>query len=169
MKTNGGIPLKYRSLYLLIAVIFLILLTGCGTDQELEAYKTNMETFYADISEYDTIINSIDVASETAVSELLVALDGLEERFLWMASLPIPEEFAVVENLAIQAGEYMSNAVTLYHQAYENEPFDNATAEAAHEYYERANKRAVYILAVLHGELPDDSDNDSDDSSLVED
>lgn len=149
--------MKYRSLYLLITTLFLMLLIGCGADKELEEYKMNMETFYTDISKYDTIINSIDITSETAVSELLAALDGLEERFLWMASLTIPEEFAVTESLAIQAGEYMSNAVALYHRAYESDPFDNAAAEAAKEYYERANKRVVCILAILHGELPDDN------------
>ena len=84
----------------------------------------------------------------------LPILDGLEGRFAWMASLTVPEEFAVIEPLAIQAGEYMESAVSLFHQAYESEPFDNAAAEAAHEYYERANKRAIYIIAILHGELP---------------
>lgn len=145
--------MKYRSLFLLLTLLIL-LCTGCGMDKELEEYKANMEIFYADISAYDALINSIDVSSETSVSELLTALDGLEERFVWMASLTVPEEFAVNETLAAQAGEYMTDAVALFHQAYESEPFDNAAARAAQEYYERANKRVVYILAVLHGEMP---------------
>ncbi len=146
--------MKYRNRCLFFAIFFLAFFAGCGKNPELETYKTDMETFYMDISSYDTRINSIDVASETAVQELLDALDGLEGRFAWMASLTVPEEFAVIEPLAIQAGEYMESAVSLFHQAYESEPFDNAAAEAAHEYYERANKRAIYILAILHGELP---------------
>ncbi len=148
--------MKYPGLTLFLALLILLSSAGCGTDKELEEYKANMETFYADISTYDTLINSIDVTSETSVPELLTALDGLEERFTWMASLTVPEEFAINESLATQAGEYMTNAVTLFHQAYESEPFDNAAAQAAREYYERANKRVVYILAVLHGEMPDD-------------
>jgi hypothetical protein len=157
--------LKYRILYLLSVILILTFLTGCGTDKELEEYKANMEIFYADLSAYDTLINSIDVSSETSVSELLTALDGLEERFTWMASLAVPEEFAVNESLAAQAGEYMTHAVTLFHQAYESEPFDNAAAQAAHEYYERANKRAVYILAVLHGEMPVETEAPADDEA----
>ena len=149
--------MKYQSPFLLPVLLILLFSTGCGTDKELETYKANMETFYADISAYDALINSIDTTSETSVSELLTALDGLEERFTWMASLTVPKEFAVNETLAAQASEYMTNAVALFHQAYESEPFDNAAAQAAHEYYERANKRAVYILAILHGEMPADN------------
>lgn len=148
--------MKHRQTYLLLLACSLMLLMGCGKDKELEEYKANMETFYSDISEYDSIINSIDANSDTAVLELLSALDGLEERFTWMASLPIPEEFATVENLAKEAGEYMRSAVELYHQAYESETFDNASAETAKEYYDRANKRALYILAILHGEMPEE-------------
>ena len=149
--------MKYQSPFLLPVLLILLFSTGCGTDKELETYKANMETFYADISAYDALINSIDTTSETSVSELLTALDGLEERFTWMASLTVPKEFAVNETLAAQASEYMTNAVALFHQAYEGEPFDNAAAQAAHEYYERANKRVVYILAILHGEMPADN------------
>ncbi len=148
--------MKYRTFYLLFAVFILLFFGGCGTDEELEQYKSDMETFYAELSGYDNRINSIDVSSETAVPELLAALDGMKEHFSWMASLKVPEEFAVVEDLALQADEYMADAVSLYHQAYESEPFDGTAAQTAHVYYERANKRAVYILAILHGELPEE-------------
>ncbi len=157
--------MKYRLKYLFALLLCLTLFTGCGTDQELEEYKMNMETFYSDISAYDAIINSIDVNSDTAVLELLSALDGLEERFTWMASLEIPEEFTSVENLATEAGEYMSSAVELYHQAYEGETFDAALAEAAKEHYDRANKRVLYILAVLHGEMPEELMEVSEDAT----
>ncbi len=157
--------MKYRIPYLLSVLLMLTFPAGCGTDKELEEYKANMEIFYADLSAYDALINSIDVSSETSVPELLTALDGLEERFTWMASLAVPEEFAVNGTLAAQAGEYMTQAVTLFHQAYESEPFDSAAAQAAHEYYERANKRAVYILAVLHGEMPMETEATADDGA----
>ncbi len=153
--------MKYIKRYLLLIILLMASISGCGTDKELEAYKTDMETFYKDISEYDAVINSIDVASETAVTELLSALDGLQECFTWMAALPVPETFEAIEPLAQQAGEYMEKAVSLFHQAYESDPFNNAAAQAAHEYYERANKRAVYILAILHGELPLDNDEEA--------
>ena len=144
---------KYISvLFLLFAVITFI---GCGKDKELEEYKSNMETFYSDIAVYDLTINSIDVESDNSVQDLLTALDNLEASFTWMASLPVPDEFASIEMFASESSEYMTNAVALYHQAYESEPFDITTAQTAKEYYDRANQRVMYILAILHGELPD--------------
>lgn len=161
--------MKYKLTYCILLFFMMIFCSGCGTDKELEEYKANMETFYSDISAYDAVINSIDVNSETAIPELLAALDGLEERFTWMASLEIPEEFASVENLAAEAGEYMSSAVALYHEAFESDPFDNARAETAKEYYDRANKRAIYILAVLHGEMPEELiESDAAEESTAE-
>lgn len=142
---------KYNRKYFFL-FFTLFLLTGCGSKKELEEYKANMETFYSDISQYDAVINSIDVNSETSVTELLTALDYLAERFTWMSSLPIPKEFEEITTLAAEAGEYMTTAVSMFHQAYESDPFDAAVAQAAKGYYDRANKRAIYILSVLHGE-----------------
>lgn len=144
---------KYLSVFFLLSV--MILLIGCGRDKALEEYKSNMETFYSDIAACDLTINSIDVESDSSVQDLLTALDNLEASFTWMASLPIPDEFASIEILAAESSEYMTNAVVLYHQAYESEPFDITTAQTAKEYYDRANKRVMYILSILHGEIPD--------------
>lgn len=160
-KILGGNTLNHKHLPIFFLALMLLLFNGCGSDQELEEYKSNMETFYSDISGYDSVINSIDSSSDTSVQELLAALDALEERFTWMASLSIPEEFSMIGTLADEAGEYMTNAVALYHQAYENTPFDADTAEIADEYYARANKRAVYILSILHGEIPESGNTEN--------
>lgn len=146
--------MKKRLISILCLCFGLLIISGCGNDKQLEEYKKNMETFYSEISTYDSTINSIDVNSETSVSELLTALDQIAEKFTWMAELPIPEEFSSIETLASEAGEYMTTAVSLFHQAYESEPFDSQTAANAKEYYDRANKRILYILAVLRGEDP---------------
>lgn len=147
-----------KIIYIFLLSLFLFLFSGCGGNKKLDEYKANMDTFYSDISEYDNIMNSIDAQSETSVQELLTALDNIEERFVWMASLPIPEEFASIESLSAEAGDYMSSAVSLYHQAFESEPFDSTSAETAKEYYDRANLRVVYILSILHGNIPDGDD-----------
>lgn len=63
----------------------------------------------------------------------------------------------------------MSMAVSYYHQAYEAETFNQNYADAAYEYYTRANTRLGYILQILHGEeildenvkyIVDDSDSE---------
>lgn len=149
---------NFRKYILLVFLCLLPLSGGCGRDERLDVYKSGMEQFYADIIAYDEVINSIDVESETSVQELLEALDNLEACFTQMAALSVPKEFSVIESLAAEAGEYMSQAVALYHLAYESTPFDTAAAQAAKEYYDRANKRAVYMLSILHGEIPEGLD-----------
>lgn len=130
---------------------FLFFLIGCGSNKELEDYKTDMETFYNDISTYNDIINSINIESESAVEELLSALDTIEERIVWMASLSVPKKFSSIESIAADVQQNMTTAVSLYHQAYENNPFDKATAEIAKEYYYSANEGIAQILSILHG------------------
>ena len=92
---------------------FLFFLIGCGSNKELEDYKTDMETFYNDISTYNDIINSINIESESAVEELLSALDTIEERIVWMASLSVPKKFSSIESIAADVQQNMTTAVSL--------------------------------------------------------
>ncbi|NLL75976.1 MAG: hypothetical protein GX235_01825 [Clostridiales bacterium] len=154
-----------KLIYIFLFTLFTFWFSGCGDDKELEEYKNNMDTFYSDISEYDNIINSIDANAETSVQELLSALDGIEGRFAWMASLTVPEEFSSIETLSAEASEYMTNAVSLYHQAFESETFDSDSAESAKAYYDRANQNVQYILSILHGDVPDGDDIPYSESS----
>ena len=57
--------------------------------------------------------------------------------------------------VADEADENMKQAVALYHSAYEAEVFDEPMAQAAREYYDRANIRIQYIISILHGEIPE--------------
>lgn len=72
-----------------------------------------------------------------------------------MAGLEVPDRFSAVDSLADEADENMKQAVSLYHQAYEAEVFDEGRAQAAREYYDRANVRIQYIISILHGEIPE--------------
>lgn len=131
------------------------LLTGCQEDESLNEYRDNMEIFFNHIAEFDNEMNEIDVSAEDASSEMLGYLDDLDEEVAWMAGLEVPKEFSAVESLADEASENMSQAVAMFHMAYEGETFDAAVEEAAREYYNRANIRIQYIRTILHGEIPE--------------
>ena len=73
-----------------------------------------------------------------------------------MAEMDVPKEFISIESLADEASEYMTEAVSVYHQVFEASEFDSATADIAGENYDRAMKRLSYISTLLQGELPDD-------------
>lgn len=130
-------------------------LTACGEDETLTAYQENMSAFFEHIANYNDEMNSIDVSDEDAAEQLLSYLDQLQAEITWMAELETPEQFSAADSLADEADENMRQAVELYHRAYEAEIFDEATAEAAREYYDRANLRIQYIIMILHGEIPE--------------
>lgn len=150
-------PLFHKLTALLTITLLAVCLTGCGRDKELEAYKENVTTFIDNVSALHDNMNNIDVASETRVADFLFYMDALDAEFTSFAELEVPKQFASIETLADDAGMYMSEAVSLYHQAFEADVLDAALLDAASENYERANKRIEYIASILRGNIPEDA------------
>lgn len=132
-----------------------LFMTACGNDEALDAYQEDMTAFFEHVAAYNDGMNSIDATSEDARTQLLGYLDQLRDEVTWMAELEVPKQFSAVESLADEADENMKQAVALYHQAYEGDTYDEAVAEVAGEYYDRANIRIQYIITILHGEIPE--------------
>lgn len=145
--------MRYKIISICLFLTFL--LTACGEDEVLNAYLEDMNTFFSRAAEYNEKMNAIDRESDTAMLELLGYLDALKEDISWMAELEVPEQFSAAESLADEAAENMEQAVALFHKACEGEQFDDATAQAAIEYYNRTNVRIQYIITILHGEIPE--------------
>lgn len=131
-------------------------LWGCGKDQALENYKKEMTVFYDNYTAESEGIEAIEPTTETAVEDLLTKLDKIDAEFTAMAELEVPEQFSAVESLADEAAAYMTEAVALFHQAYENEESDESFIPLAGESYQRAIKRVQYIGDILMGKVPDD-------------
>ncbi|MBQ8592454.1 MAG: hypothetical protein IJ485_06900 [Lachnospiraceae bacterium] len=155
-KCNTYFNSRHHRLIKLVAISLLAFcLTGCGKSQALDEYKENVETFASNISEINDNINNIDISSQTRVSDFLYYIDALNEEFIWFAELEVPEQFASIEALADDAEMYMTEAVSLYHRAFETEPLDTALLDTANENYKRANTRIDYIAAILQGKTPE--------------
>lgn len=150
--------LKKKIRLLIAGFLTAVFFTACGEDPELTQFRNSIDSFCTEISQIDTAINSIDASSEDAVSELLSYLDDLENAFQGFAELDFPEEFDYLEEIADQAGDYMSTAVSSYHDAYNDGSYDENTAAYASENYSRAYKRVQIIITFLHGETPEDVD-----------
>lgn len=140
----------------LIAGICLILLTGCGGNQALDTFHDDMDTFYDSLSAAVNVLENIDPDSDTAVDDMLSQLDNMSSLFDTLAAMETPEPFENIEEIADEAAEYMSEASTLYHEAYADGNYDVYIAEAAAENYSRAMKRINYIAVLLQGRYPDD-------------
>lgn len=168
---QGGAILKKQAIFFILSVsLTALILTGCGSDaaNELSTYQASMSTFCDNISYLNDQINALDGTGESDVETLLEHLDTLDEQFAQMAELTVPDKFATIDNLADEASENMSMAVTYYHEAYDSGTYNPNYGDAAYEYYTRANVRLGYILQILHGEeILDDNVryvSDGDDS-----
>lgn len=150
--------MKDKVCLLLAVVLTAVLLTACGEDPKLAQFRNNIESFCTKVSEIDTSINSIDAQSDNAVAELLSNLDELDSVFQSFAELDFPEEFDYLEEVADKSSEYMSIAVSSYHEAYSNNTYNKYTGDYAKENYSRAYKCIQIIITFLHGDRPDDSD-----------
>lgn len=138
-------------------ILMMLFASGCGKDEALEKYYDEMSLFADDINVKFDVLNSIDPASESAVEEMLEALNDLTTTFQNLAAIEVPREFSANESLADEAADYMAEAARLYHEAYADGTYQEYAAEAAQENYNRAVKRIDYISMILQGEVPEDS------------
>lgn len=137
-----------------LVIVCFAILCGCGKqDPEMENYKKSMETFFSNVDILNNSINNIDPYADDAAEKLLKQLDLFQNSIDQMAALEVPKQFEGVEQLADEAAENMHEAVSLYHQAYEGETYQQNLADAAFQYYERVNVRLRYIIKILHGEI----------------
>lgn len=141
---------------LILCLLTASFLTGCGNDPELLKFKTVIDDFCTSISEVDTSINNIDTGSENYTEELLGYLDELNEEFQGFAEVDFPAEYDYLEGLADEAGKYMNEAVTSYHEAFRDDSYNEYVADYALQNYSRAYKRIQIIISFLHGEEPND-------------
>ena len=138
------------------ALLAAALLAGCGKNAELDKFHTEMENFTQQANETFDVLNNIDPESDTAMEDMLTALDDLAAEFNTLAEIEVPRQFSAIENLADEAGDNMSQAASLYREAYGGEEYNENVAAAADEYYNRAIKLINYISEILQGEMPTD-------------
>ncbi|MCR5397940.1 MAG: hypothetical protein K6E68_00230 [Lachnospiraceae bacterium] len=152
-----------RSAHKIIIPIFLISLmvcAGCGkkNSKELDAYYDSMNRFATGMAKIAADLEAVDTSVPGASNEVLGYLDKINEQLATLAEIEVPDEFASNEELADEAYEYMQQAVSLFHQYYEDPDCERAVFEVATENYSRAMKRVNYISYILKGELPEGSD-----------
>jgi len=143
-------------------LLMAVILCGCREDAEMSAFYDHMDSFYESLSQTTSSLEAINPSSETAVDEVLIKLDELEQLFVDLSEINVPEkfeeQFGNVEELADQALEYMQEAKDVYEEAYSAKKPDESMAEAAEEYYSRAMKRVNYIAQFLQGQVPEGAD-----------
>lgn len=150
------IQMKLKVMVLSALLTFSLFATGCGKDADLTEYEENVTSFIDEVSNIKLQMEEIDINSDSAIVDTLICLDEMQEQFYLLAEMDVPKEFASVESLADEASEYMTEAVTIYHEVFEADKYDATNADIAAQNYDRAMKRLSYISTLLQGELPED-------------
>lgn len=145
----------------LIYLLALVILCFCGCEKETEttpiidnAFETDINEICKTISVLDREMNSIQPDNEQACSDMLDKLDTMEEAFIQFASLKFTDDFSYLQQYAIEAKDYMTEAVSVYRDIYSVTEYDSSKNDYAKENYRRAFKRLQAILTVLRGENP---------------
>lgn len=151
--------LKRTFILSISAVMCALFLAGCGTEDPIEAkFKKDMSSFCSDIS---TINKNMNQITEVNSDEDMVAqldtlysnLNDLTDAFKVLSNINYPEKYEYLGTLAKEASDYMNEAATSYHKAYEN-GYNEEMEAYAKENYSRACKRMQFILSVVRGEDP---------------
>lgn len=140
-----------------LLLVSVLLLSSCGQNTEqIVAFQNEL---YATVNRIETLhndLNQLDVTAYDAVDTALEKLSGLDAAFKELADIDIAdEEYAYLSDLAKEGSDYMSQAYELFEKAYTAEPFDEANADLAYKYLERATTRIRVIVSMIHGEVPD--------------
>lgn len=154
--TERYVQMKFKVLIISALLSFSLFTCGCGKDAELTKYEEEVTAFIDSVGDIKLQMEEIDINSDSAIVDTLICLDEMQEQFYFLAEMDVPTEFASIESLADEASEYMTEAVSLYHQVFEAEEYDAASADVAAQNYDRAMKRLSYISTLLQGELPED-------------
>lgn len=147
----------YKSAVCLTCLLLSFSLTACTSnkEKELSDFSNAIEQFSNDIKEKDNAINNIDPESEAASKDVLSLLDELDTTFKDLAEIEVPNQYSAVVSLADEASENMTQAVSFYHSALDNDEYNEEDADVAYQYYKRAMTRVNYIGMILNGEVPE--------------
>ena len=152
-------------------------LSGCADSSEEEKTLARFSSSVADFTDYiqeaDGKINNLDVTKKESADELLELLDDMDAKFADFANTQMPAQYENVKDLAVQASEEMSLAVSHYHTAYESEPFHESYADAAYQCYERSYECVQLMGYLLAGEKIPENDHvkvyeESNDKNILD-
>lgn len=147
-----------KKLYLLTLFVTLSLtVTACGRNtEEIMTFQNKLNTVVLQMENLDSELNALDVTASDAAKTALNALSDLNTAFEELASINVTDEdHMYITDLADEGADYMSHAYELFKKAYGQETFDEANADLAYQYLERATKRVRVIVTMLHGEIPE--------------
>ncbi|MCD7806958.1 MAG: hypothetical protein LUH19_06405 [Lachnospiraceae bacterium] len=145
---------------IILCILCAALFGGCATSGSVKiaSFEAQISTVVDSIEEIDANMNAVDTASDSAGTQMLKYIKELSDAIDRLAAIEIPSsEYQYVNDLAVEAQEYIGEAVTLYSQILSSgAEYDPDIAEEAYQNYQKACRRVSIIVSLLHGNTPSD-------------
>ncbi len=143
-----------------ICILCIFALSGCATSNSVKiaSFEAQISTIIDSIEEINEKMNAIDADSDSAGTQMLKYMKELSSAIDNLAAVEVPSnEYQYVNDLAVEAQEYIDEAITLYSQILSSgAEYDPDIAEEAWQYYQKACRRVSIIVSLLHGNTPSD-------------
>ncbi|MFI3237215.1 MAG: hypothetical protein R3Y47_04200 [Lachnospiraceae bacterium] len=150
-----------------LAILFLVMITmlctiGCGADSSEDTalldFQTQLQEICDNIEEIDAQMNALDPNIDNAEATMLSYLNALSAEFDALEAIEIPnDDYAYMTSLSQEACDYMDESIVLYFEILGQGTYTDESIALAYENYSRACKRVQVIVALLHGEVPEDA------------
>lgn len=145
-----------KIIFLALMLSFSLNLSSCSQQNtdEIFAFQKELNAVIVDMETLHTELNTLDTSKENASDTALGYLSDLKNCFDKLASIDVTdEEHTYITQLAQEGADYMSQSYDLFQKAYSSEDFDEANADLAYQYLERATTRIRVIVNMLHGNI----------------
>ncbi|MCD8067815.1 MAG: hypothetical protein LUE87_02765 [Lachnospiraceae bacterium] len=143
-----------------ICILCVFVLSGCATSNSVKiaSFEAQISTIIDSIEEINENMNAIDPDSDSAGTQMLKYMKELSSAIDNLAAIEVPSgEYQYVNDLAVEAQEYISEAITLYSQILSSgAEYAPDIADEAWQYYQKACRRISVIVSLLHGNTPSD-------------
>ena len=131
--------IRTKVLCVLLGIVCVLSVVGCKKKAvDANEYATKADEFYERITAIGAEIDALNTKTDDADRQLLVKLDALNDEVKAFAELDPPENLKDAKERAVSASNFMSEAVSLFHKAFESESVDQTALDEARYNYGNA-------------------------------
>ncbi len=145
-----------RHCRMLLSLLVLLTLTGCGGQKEelsqLKNYTEEMQTFCRTVAACQERMDAVDAAAEDAGEQILLAVDEMAAAAVLAAQADVPDGYEGAGELCRRASDYLQEAKGEYHAAFDGDTVDQTALGEGNAAYQSAGRCISLMLEAFQTE-----------------